>query len=291
MRMPLHQCAVLVLLACLAGGCHMLPHGGVAADGRSPLRAAPKSPDSVAMEIVWARFPAGDAELNDAAWQEIDETQIDPAIRRELAINGFRAGVISGTLPEPISRVLNQNGTAGESKVTDKEQPIDLLAEPMVRARVRQARRGQRIEIQASDVYPMLPLLIGEGKELGGGTYRDAQAIYAMQVSPQPAHTALVQLTPELHYGTPRLRWTSGEEHILRQAPLRDRRVFDQMRMTVQLTPGDMLVLMSLPNAGSRLGHYFHTVDAAEGRQQKLILLRLAEVPASDTFADSSAHL
>ncbi len=65
--------------------------------------------------------------------------------------------------------------------------------------------------------------------------------------------------------------------------------MFDQMRMTVQLAPGDMLVLMNLPDAGSRLGHYFHTVDAAEGRQQKLILLRLAEVPASDTFADSTA--
>jgi len=44
-------------------------------------------------------------------------------------------------------------------------------------------------------------------------------------------------------------------------------------------------VLMSLPNAGSRLGHYFHTVESAEGPQQKLIVIRLAEVPDSDTFA------
>ncbi len=289
MRMRVNICAALLLLVSLAAGCHMFPNGGVATGGHSPLQAASQSPDSVAMEIIWARFPAGDAGLNDTAWQDIDETQIDPAIRRELANNGFRAGVISGTLPEPISRVLNQKETAGQSKAKDKEPSVDLLAEPMVRGRLRQARRGQRIEIQASDVYPTLPLLIGEGRELGGGTYRDAQAIYAMQVSPQPGRTAQVQLTPELHYGTPRLRWTSGEEHILRQAPLRDRRVFDQLRMTVQLSPGDMLVLMSLPDAGSRPGHYFHTVDAAEGRQQKLILLRLAEVPASDTFADSAA--
>jgi hypothetical protein len=45
-----------------------------------------------------------------------------------------------------------------------------------------------------------------------------------------------------------------------------------------------MLVLMSLPNSGSRLGHYFHTVDSADGPQQKLILIRLAQVPPSDTF-------
>ncbi len=242
------------------------------------------------MEIIWARFPAGDAGLNDTAWQDIDETQIDPATRRELANNGIRAGVISGTLPEPIARIMNQKDTSAQLKTTNSdEQSIDLLAEPTVRGRLRQARRGQRIEIQASDVYPTLPLLIGDWRELGGGIYHDAQAIYAMQVSPQPGRIAQVQLTPELHYGAPRLRWTSGEEHILRQAPLRDRRVFDQMRMNVQLSAGDMLVLMSLPDSGSRLGHYFHTVDAAEGRQQKLILLRLAEVPASDTFADSAA--
>ena len=62
--------------------------------------------------------------------------------------------------------------------------------------------------------------------------------------------------------------------------------MFDRLRLTVKLAPGEMLVLMSLPDAGSRLGHYFHTVDSADGPQQKLILIRLAEVPPSDTFAD-----
>ena len=62
-------------------------------------------------------------------------------------------------------------------------------------------------------------------------------------------------------------------------------KVFDTLRMTVKLGPGDMLVVMSLPNSGSRLGHYFHTVDSADGPQQKLILIRLADVPQGDTFA------
>jgi hypothetical protein len=289
MRKLAYLCIALVLLVSSTSGCQMFPGGDIVAAGHSPLQPAPHSPESISTEIVWARFPAGDPGLNDTAWQDIDETQIEPAIRRELANNGFRAGVISGTLPVPISRVLNQKEAAGQAKAKGKEQSIDLLAEPMVRARLLQARRGRRNEIQASEVYPTMPLLIGDGRELGGSTYHDAQAIYALTVSPRADHAAEVQLTPELHYGSPRLRWTSGEEYILRQAPLRDRRVFDQMRMTVRLAPGDMLVLMSLPDAGSRLGHYFHTVDAAEGQQQKVILLRLAEVPASDTFANSSA--
>ena len=38
-----------------------------------------------------------------------------------------------------------------------------------------------------------------------------------------------------------------------------------------------MLVLTSLPEARSRLGHYFHTSNSADGPQQKIILIRLAE--------------
>jgi hypothetical protein len=106
-----------------------------------------------------------------------------------------------------------------------------------------------------------------------------------MRVDPQPDQTTIVELTPELHFGSPRIRWTGGDEGVLHQAPLRDREVFDQLRMSVKLAPGDMFVVMSLPDARSRLGHYFHTVESSEGDQQKLILIRLAEVPQSDSFA------
>jgi hypothetical protein len=108
--------------------------------------------------------------------------------------------------------------------------------------------------------------------------------MYALRVDPQPDRTVLVELMPELHHGQAKLRFTGGEEGILRSMPLRDREVFDRMRMNVRLAPGEMLILMSLPNCGSRLGEYFHTAESSAGHQQKLILLRLAQVPSSDTF-------
>jgi hypothetical protein len=172
----------------------------------------------------------------------------------------------------------------GESAERAEGETVEL-ADPIVRGRVRQLRRDQRSEVQASEVLASVPLLVSGGRELGGRTYQQAQAIYALRVCPQPDRTAVVELTPELHHGPARVRWTGGDDGVLRQAPLRDREVFDRLRLSVKLAPGDMLVLMSLPDAGSRLGHYFHTVDSADGPQQKLILIRLAEVPPSDTFA------
>jgi hypothetical protein len=70
--------------------------------------------------------------------------------------------------------------------------------------------------------------------------------------------------------------------------PMREREVFESLRMHLRLAPGEMLVLMSLPDSASRLGHYFHTAEARSGREQKLVVIRLAQVPASTTFADAS---
>jgi hypothetical protein len=279
------------LLLVAAGGCRLIDERPIV-QGRSPQRPPRQSPDSVALEMKWVRFPAGDPLINGEAWQAIDETPIDPAVRRELANNGIRAGVIRGTVPDAMARALDRHASASDGAGDDAagadpaaaSTTIDLMNEPIVRGHRKQLRRHERWEIQASDVYPSISLLTTSGRELSGRTYIDAQAMYALRIDPQPDRTVLMELTPELHYGPAKLRFSGGEDGIVR-SQLRDREVFDRLRMTVQLAPNEMLVLMSLPNAGSRLGEYFHTVEATEGRQQRLILLRLLQAPASDTFA------
>ena len=147
-------------------------------------------------------------------------------------------------------------------------------------------RRNQRTEIQASEVYPSLPLLVSGDGELGGRTYQQAQGDLRLRVDPQPDRTALVELTPEIHHGAPKLRFTSGDDGILRQASLNERKVFDQLRLSVRARPRRNARADEPARRRQPLGHYFHTVDSADGPQQKLILIRLAEVPPSDTFAD-----
>jgi hypothetical protein len=275
----------IALLACMAGGCRLFP-GDTMAQGNSPLKPAPPSPDSVAMEIVWARFPANDPVLGDTAWREIDETQIEPAVRRELLNNGIRAGVIGSIVPAAIDHVLHQHELSSDKGQSDKSKKnAELMTEPIVHGHILRVRSNQRTDIQASEEYPSLPLLVSVGGTLGGHTYEQAKAVYGLRVDPRPDRTARVELTPEIQYGAPRLRYSAGDDGILKRASLNERKVFDQLQLSVRLAPSEMLVLMSLPDSGSRLGHYFHTVDSADGPQQKLILIRLAEVPSSDTFA------
>lgn len=257
--------------------------------GTSPLRPARPSPDSVQMEVIWARCPLGDAEINDTVWSQIDETQVAPDVHRELARNGFRIGVIAGTPPDAIARVLNMESAEPRNAADSTGlQSLDLLHETKVHGSRRNFRRGERMEILASENMAAMPLLVSRGRELGGRTYRDAQAIYALRIDPQPDQTVNVELTPEIHFGPSQLRWSGGDEGmdvVLRQLPMREREVFESMRMNVRLAPGEMLMLAGLPDSGSRPGHYFHTAQSSSGPEQKIVLIRLAQVPQSDTFA------
>lgn len=290
MRVVYLNCALL--LVAVVGGCRLLNEDAIV-QGNSPLRPLQAPADSVQIEVIWARCELNDAELNDTVWNEIDETQVDPAAHRELARNGFRVGVVTGTPPDAIARLLNMGNAPAGSPATSNKDPsglksLDLNHDAKIHGSRRSLRRGERMEIRASENLSAMPVLVCRGRDLHGRTFRDAQAIYGLSVDPQADQTIRVELTPEIQYGPSQLRWTGGEEGIdvvLRQLPMRDREVFDSMRMNVRLAPGEMLILAGLPDSGSRPGHYFHTTDSAAGREQKILLIRLAQVPQSDTFA------
>jgi hypothetical protein len=288
MRTRLLTCTLLVASA-LAGGCRLMQSEEAIVQGTSPLRPVRPSPDSMQMEVIWARCPLNDAELNDTVWREIDETQVAPAVRRELARNGFRLGVIAGTPPDAVARLLNMAAAEPPPMESTGVQQLELNRETKIHGSRRNLRRDERMEIRASENLESMPLLVSRGRELGGRTFRDAQAIYALTIDPQPDQTVKVSLTPEIHSGPSQLRWSGGEEGmdvVLRQLPMREREVFESLRMDVRLAPGEMLMLAGLPDSGCRAAHYFHTADTAAGREQKIVLIRLAQVPPSDTFAE-----
>lgn len=286
MRLLLSICALAWVA--FVGGCHLMP-GAEVVQGSSPLRAVRPSPDSVQIEVIWARCDLNDPELNDTVWNEIDETQIEPAAHRELARNGFRVGVVTGTPPDAIARLLRMSDSPPDDASDDGGlKKLDLTNDSKINGRRRSLRRGERMEVHASENLSTMPLLVARGQDVHGRTFRDAQAIYAISVDPRTDQTIRVELTPEIQFGPAQMRWTGGDDGIdvvLRQLPMRDREVFDSMRMNVRLAPGEMLVLAGLPDSGSRPGHFFHTTESASRPEQKMMFIRLAQVPQSNTFA------
>jgi hypothetical protein len=285
---------VSALLLLAAGGCRLLIDDQ-GPGGKSPLQPATAADGSATLEIYWVRYSPDDPALSDEFWSEIDESKLAPAIRQELAANGFRVGVVGAIIPDPVAALLargappkpDSDGADSSDQVPagTQERTIDLLYEPLVRRRTLQLERGRRAEVQASDRFAELPLLVSRSGELGGRTYCDAQALYALGVDPQPDGSTTVTLTPELHYGPPRLRWIA-DDGILRQQMSRDVETFDKIASSVRLSPGEMLLVTGLPEAKGRLGHCFHSTSSLGNLQQKLILIRVANVPPSTLFAN-----
>ncbi len=263
---------LLVAVAMLAG-CHSTLEPGA---GRSPLRPPQMSCDSVVLEVFRIRTPFGDEEANAELWREVDEQHVPVDIRRRLARNGFRVGLIGGQIPISLSRLLELKDKTVPTTEAN-EVALDQIDEkpPVERAHMT-LRCGLRGEIVASAEYDRLPaLMLDDAGELGGQTYRKAQGVLAVKAQALSDGRVRLELTPELHHDAPRPRYV-GRQGMWRIEPGRPRRAFDDLAFSATLSPGSMLLMSSLPSRPASLGHYFLTEDEDQ-LTQKLILVRLCQ--------------
>jgi len=250
--------------------------------GKSPLVQPQMSPDSVVLDIIFSRFPFGDERANQSLWKEVDEQQFSTELRGRLAECGFRVGVVSGQVPRELSQLLELS----DNPQTGIEQSVpveDLDSAPNVVPRHVQCRPGKRIEVAASNIYDELPVLTRESG-LCGKTYAKAQGMLAIKSYPEPDGRVRVELVPELHYGDQRQRWVGGQGTFRMEAG-RERRVFDDLKMSATLAPGEMLLLSSLDCRKGSIGHSFFTDDSSGKLEQKLVVIRLSQTQHDGVFA------
>jgi hypothetical protein len=137
-------------------------------------------------------------------------------------------------------------------------------------------------------VVPAFPLLRGQGGKLVGRTFEGAQGIYAIEASHTPEGRARIELMPELHHGQAQMRYVPLGPGAVTQKLQREIEPFEELQTSVELAPGEMLVVTSLPGSEHRLGSLFHHTSEAGSKQQKYLLLRLSQVPESKALATSS---
>ena len=270
---------VITALVATAGSCSPLRP-----EGKSLLGKLQLPPDSVALEMFFVRFPFGQADANQTLWQQVDEQQLPNDLRRRLAENGFRAGLISVQPPEVLSKLMELKnkpaptpGKATELKIADMDQ------EPRVVRRYLQLRSGKRSEIVASDVYDELPVLTREVGGVCGHTYPKAQGLLALKAEAEADGRVRLDLVPEVHYGEPRQRYVGEGAALILQAG-RARKAFDELTITAVLLPGHMLLIGSLDSRPGTLGHQFFTCKSNGRLEQKLLIIRLVQTQHDSLF-------
>ena len=202
--------------------------------GKSPLTPLQAGEESVALEIFFARFDYGYPPFAEKLWEEVDEQVLPADIRRELARNGFRAGIVGSQVPVELARLLT---------LTDVPQPqqqgttVDLENEPTVKLRLLEIRSGRRGEIIASPVYDHLPLLMRKGKKSAAKPTTRPTAASCSQATRHVDGRVGLDLLPELHYGKTEQKWipVDGVFHLVSS---QRKKVFEHMQLHVDLSAG-----------------------------------------------------
>ena len=250
---------------------------------QSILQAAQPSADAVTLDIYWIRLPHTSDGADAGLWDQIHEDRLPVELRRRLASNGLRAGVVPSAVPDRILRMIDPRATRDTTNQSTTE-----LRETGVRRRSRQLRPGAKIDLNASEVIDELRLAITRDDEETFTDFANVQGVYVLQADRAENDEAWVSLLPIVRHGAQRIRFTSDEfGAISRGAPTRDSAPLPDLAIAATLSPGEMLLVTNLPDSASQLGGLFHTPpDSSEG-QRKAILVRVAGAPKTRAFLPS----
>jgi len=271
-------CALWMLLGAVGGCTHLRAPAG------NPLVPPQMSSDSVAIDIIFARVPLSDG-ANETIWADLDEQILSTETRKNLYQNGFRVGRIAGPVPQRLAEIMKLTDSGPVSAEMTTGDALTLTDDSVPIRRHLQLRAGHRTEILASGIYDELPFLRREEGRLVGRTLPKAQGVFGLTVRPGTYGGVKIRLVPEVHFGEPRIQ-PIATQGMLRWESQRDRIVLEDLVIETELTPGDLLVLTSLPNCPGSLGNRFLTVTAQGKLEQKIIVIRLSQTQTSPLFAE-----
>ena len=268
---------LLAALTWLGSGCALLTTTEKPAAPSLPTPALPAN--SVVLEVAFVRLPLADTPAYDAIWSQVDEQHFPADLRRQLAANGVRCGIVGMQLPPQLKEVLDENEKGllerGEDSPGDPE--LDRSSRRI------QCRSGQRGKILVTRQLDSLSLLILEESRVRGFPLSQAQCLFGLKTYPQGDGRAKIELTPEVEHGEMKTQFVGRDGAVLPQLG-RDRIVLDKLRLSATIAPGHVLLISGTPESKG-MGSSFFTQTDSGTTYRRLLLVRLAVTQYDDLFA------
>ena len=269
---------LLVLLGSLSG-CENLD---LQEKTQTVLRPAQMSQDSVGLEIVFIRCKLDDPEINQQLWGEVDEQQLPAGLRKQLDENGFRVGIVGSSTPRVLQRLMKGEPQQAVKSPVEQASIAKMDGESIVTGRHLQVRTGQPSEIQTSQVYEELPLLLRKEGQVVGQMLKKAQGVLIVKAYPTSGGAVRLEIIPQFQYGDPVQSIAPSDEGVWKFEAARKREIFDQLLTTATLQPGQYLILACRAEQPASLGHHFFTLNSTGTVEQKLLLIRIGQTQHSD---------
>lgn len=266
---------VLAVVMALAGGCRttLLLPGSMPAEGLDePFAGRPNGkpePRTIPLELVFVRFAERDPAMTDDLWRLVDEQAIDDDVRRRLAANGLRAGVVSATLPPELAARFH----AACDPVIDTDGRQSLVEAPAVVRRMMRMLPGRDNEVVAGSRLDELVLIECTDGCVQGTTYHDATAIFTLKAWPAANGRVRVQVCPVIKHGPMERAWV-GDEGVFRLEAGQKRQVLDHLSFETTLAPESMLVVTAAGELASNVGDAFCRDRGTSADGLRLVALR-----------------
>lgn len=248
-----------------------------------PSQILPKprlSPDSVILEIGYAQLPLTEKAAYDEVWNLADEQSLSLELRQELTRNGLRCGILGKEIPERI-RLLMDNQEKGADK---RSEDLDVgEVEVDRKTRRLQCRAARRAKVLCSKRFDQLSLLMRDNGAVRGRQLQQAQCLMALKPYPQGDGRVQIDLLPEVEYGELKQQWVGGEGTLMQRVG-RDKVAFDALRISLKLSPGQMLVT-SATEQPIGLGEHFFVESIGGTPSRSLLFIRLAHTQQDNLFA------
>lgn len=246
----------------------------------SQLPPARMSPDAVVLEMAFVRLPVSDRASYEAIWSQADEQHFSPELRKELAANGLRVGILGQQLPTELRAALD----AAASQLEERAEDIDTNdTETDLKQRRLQCRTGRRAKIVVSRTRPSMSFLTLDEGRVHGNVLENAQCLLALKPYAQGDGRVRLDLTPEVEHGDLQTRFVGGSEGTLMQRIGRERVILDRLRSVATLTAGQVLVISNTPDIKG-VGEQFFSETAGGRPERTLVMLRVAQTQWNDLF-------
>ena len=208
---------------------------------------------------------------HDELWDRVDEQVIDESVRRRLAANGLRAGILLGQLPEPILAAIEPPVSAGPGGPQPLANAAD--ANPPVVRRVLRLLPGRESELVALKLIPNLVVLEQEEDGLRGGNYTDAVPHFTLKAWPAADGRVRVDLVPVIRHG-PMERSFVGEDGVFRVETSQRKRVLDPLRCEVTVPADGLLIVGPAGDPGASVGDALFRPRTQGRAETRLLALR-----------------
>jgi hypothetical protein len=238
----------------------------------------------VVLEVSFIRIPEEHADFEQRFWPEADESAITPEVRRCLAANGLRSGVVSSPPPPALQELLDRQPS---SDLGGGVMSVAGGTEIAVRTHRLRSRAGHpgKIAVRANPAPRLAALVQDADGQVHGETFEQAQCYLCVTTYPQGSGQTRVELVPTIEYGQPRSRFKGQQGAWIVDNLSRPVRTYEALKVDAALAPGQC-VAVGVTDVRRGLGNQFFGSDADEQEPRLLLLVRLAQTQRDERFME-----